>query len=107
MNTPKPFNDDQLDGLLHSFFKSEKPREFRPCPKPWAERPTPAPERSRIPSRITTPRWAFAATAVVLLGGLWLTSSIGPAKAPATKIEGVDHSAKVPVEMKPKTPKIR
>lgn len=107
MNTPKSFTDDQLDGLLHSFFQSEKPREFRPCPKPWVECPAPAPEPPRTSSRITTPRWAFAATAVVLLGGLWLTSSIGPAKAPATKIEGVDHSAKVPVEMKTKTLKAR
>ncbi len=107
MKTPKPFNDDQLDELLHSFFQSEKPREFRPCPKPWVERPSPAMERSHSARRITTPRWAFAATAVILLGGLWLTSSLGPAKVPTAKVHGVDHSAKVPPEMKSKAQKSR
>ncbi len=100
MNTTNQYTENQLDGLLTSFFTSEKPREFLPCPKPWAERPTPAIAHTQAEPKSGSHRWALAATAAVLIGGLWLASSIGPSKAPDAKIGDNQGYAKTPDEMK-------
>lgn len=110
MNTinriPTP-QDDQVDRLLTTFYRSEMPANWPAAPEPWATQTTPATNRKSHSS--SRSRWALAASVALLIGGCWYASGhmTDGKKRAGLNLDGGDanleHIKKIDKD-KPKTP---
>lgn len=98
MSTIKLHQEDELDGLLHDFFKSEMPKSFPALNLP--EQPL---RKAHQPRGFFSSRFALAASILLLmLGSLFLSGAFKGLQptAPGTETNGTAKPVITPVKTK-------